>query len=249
MLPEDFPRTGLHVSRRNGPPPARFQVLGERSTGTNLVKRLVARNTGLHPTEALGWKHGLAQAVAIPADLAAICMMRNAADWALSMHRRPWHAVASMQALTFSEFIRAPWQSHVDRVQYFRAAPEGAIRGQPLQQDRDPITGGAFENIFALRRAKQAGLLSYLGRGCTVAILRLETVQAGQEETIGRLRAALGVADDGAPVRPVKRRLGSKFVPSVSPRPATPDRIGAADMAFIADQIDHAFEARLGYFY
>ena len=69
MLPEDFSRTGLHVSRRNGPPPARFQVLGERSTGTNLVKRLVARNTGLHPTEALGWKHGLAQAVWVMVDV------------------------------------------------------------------------------------------------------------------------------------------------------------------------------------
>ncbi|MFV0514118.1 MAG: hypothetical protein ACK5MY_10890 [Jhaorihella sp.] len=249
MLPEDFARTGLHVWRRDGPPPARFQVLGERSSGTNLVKRLLARNSGLAASEALGWKHGFPQAIAIPADLAVICMTRNAADWALSMHRRPWHATPPMQALAFSDFIRAPWQSHIDRAQYFRAAPGGAIRGQPLQQDRDPVTGRAFANIFALRRAKLAGLLSYLGRACTVAILRLETVQADQQAATARLCAALGAGQDGAPVRPVTRRLGSRFVASVNPRPATPDRIAPPDMAFMRGQLDEACEARLGYVY
>jgi hypothetical protein len=62
----------------------------------------------MRPSDALGWKHGFAQALAIPADLAVICVTRNAADWALSMHAKPWHAVPALQALAFSDFIRAP---------------------------------------------------------------------------------------------------------------------------------------------
>jgi hypothetical protein len=40
LLSPDFAQTGWMV-RRTGPVPTRFQVLGERSSGTNLVQRLL----------------------------------------------------------------------------------------------------------------------------------------------------------------------------------------------------------------
>lgn len=246
MLPDEFVTTGLYVQRLPGAAPARFQVVGERSSGTNLLKRLLVRNTPMQPVEALGWKHGFPQAVAVPADLAVICVVRNAADWALSMHRRPWHATPPMQALAFSDFIRAPWQSHVDRVQYFRSLTDAGMRGQPLQQDRDPVTGAVFANLFALRRTKLVGLLSHLGRDCTVVLVRLEQVQADQQATMARLTERLGLPE-AVPFRPVKRRLGSAFIPAVTPRPPTPEMFSATDRAFMLTQLDSALEARLGY--
>lgn len=249
LLPDDFASTGLHARRRGDVAPVRFQVLGERCSGTNLVKRLLARNTPMRPTEALGWKHGFVQAVAVPADLAVICVVRNAADWALSVHRRPWHAVPPMQRLGFSEFIRAPWQSHVDRVQYFRNLPEGAVLGQPLQQDRDPLTGEGFACLFDLRRAKLAGLTGFLRRDCTAAILRLEDVQADQAGAIARLAQALDLPPHDAPFRPVTRRLGSTFVPAVNPRPSTPAELCPSDRAWMLSRLDLEQEARLGYSY
>lgn len=224
-------------------------MLGERSSGTNYVKRLMGRNSALAPTEALGWKHGHPQAIAIPPDLAVICVVRNAADWALSMHAKPWHATAELQALGFSEFIRAPWDTVIDRARYFDGAEAAGVLGQPLQADRDPVTGRPAANLFALRRAKLTGLLSYLGRGCTCAVLRMEPLQQEPEPGLDALLAALGAAPRTDAFRPVTKRLGSRFKPAIASRPARPDTLSDADRAFLMEQVDSAQEAALGYRY
>ena len=242
----DFARSGLFV-QRTATPPTRFQVLGERSSGTNFVKRLLGRNSALRPTETLGWKHGFPGTLAIPADLAVVCVVRNAADWALSMHAKPWHATPDLQALAFSDFIRAPWQTIVDRPRYFENS--GEVVGQPLQQDRDPVTGTVFANLFALRRAKLTGLLSYLNRGCTCVVLRLDSLQSDPEGGLEDLLTALGQPRRTAPFRPITRRLGSRFKPSIPARPKTPDALSADDHAFLVSQLDPQQEATLGYAY
>lgn len=246
LLSPDFARTGLMVQRASTLP-TRFQVLGERSSGTNFVKRLLGRNSPLKPTEALGWKHGFAPALAIPADLAVICVIRNAADWALSMHAKPWHTVPELQRLAFSDFIRAPWQTVIDRPRYFDGA--AGMVGRPLMQDRDPVTGTIYDNLFALRRAKLASLLGYLNRDCTCVVLRMEEIQAGPQRRIDDLLTALAQPSRDAPFRSVAKRLGSKFKPAVKQRPETPGRISAGDLAYLRAHLDRDEEARLGYFY
>ncbi|WP_373488146.1 hypothetical protein, partial [Blastomonas sp.] len=66
MIPPDFATTGILAPRAASVPITRFQVLGERSSGTNFVKRLLGRNSTLRPTEDLGWKHRFPHAAAIP---------------------------------------------------------------------------------------------------------------------------------------------------------------------------------------
>lgn len=246
LLPADFASSGLVVNRI-GPPPTRFQVLGERSSGTNLASRLLARNSHMQPSDALGWKHGFPAAIAIPADLAVICMVRNAAGWARSMHAKPWHTAAEMQALEFSEFLRAPWHSTIDRPRYFPAS-KGMV-GQPLQQDRDPQSGCAFANLFALRRAKLTGLISYLNRGCTCVVLRIETLQAEPETIVDAVLSGLDQPARITPFRPVVKRLGSRFKAAIQSRPATPDHLAEKDLAFLRTQTDPDQEALLGYVY
>lgn len=233
--------------RRTEALPTRFQVLGERSSGTNLVNRLLARNSNLNATEILGWKHGFPQMMAIPADLAVICVVRNAADWALSMHAKPWHTVPDMQALEFSDFIRAPWQTIIDRPRYFEGAKQ--LIGQTLQPDRHPLTGELFRNLFALRQAKLTSLLGFLNRDCTCAVLRTEEVQDAPEERIGQLVDALGGTGRGGGFRTVHRRLGSRFRPAIAERPATPDRITETDLAFLRAEVAREQESALGYSY
>lgn len=245
---DDFAATGWQFLP--GPvPPARFQVMGERSSGTNFVKRLLGRNTALTPSEDLGWKHGFAQMTAIPADMAVICVVRHAVPWALSMHAKPWHCPPAMQALGFSEFIRAEWASVADRPRYFPQVAALGGEGRPLQPDRDPLTGRAYANLFALRRAKLAGLTSYFARGATLAFARLEAVQAAPEAFLADLGKAFALPPPATPFRPVVKRLGSKFKPAIDTRPATPDAMGAADLAFLRAEIDADQEARLGYVY
>jgi hypothetical protein len=223
--------------------------LGERSSGTNLVKRLLGRNCAMTPTETLGWKHAPPGMMAIPPDLAVICVVRGAAGWALSMHAKPWHTTPKMQALEFSDFLRARWDTIIDRPRYFAGARQAGLIGQALQPDRDPLTGRPFANLFALRRAKLTALLGIPNRGCNCVILRLEKVQAAPEASLDAILKALDQPRRGAPFRAVAKRLGSKFKPAVDARPDTPARLSPADHAFMLSQLDPKLEAQLGYAY
>lgn len=45
------------------------------------------------------------------------------------------------------------------------------------------------------------------------------------------------------------KRLGTRFLPSVVPRPATPPQLSEDDLTFLRSQIDLGTEAALGYLY
>lgn len=234
--------------RHDGPAPKRFQVMGERSSGTNLVKRLVDNNCAVETSEALGWKHGVPGMLAIPADLTVICSFRAADRWALSMHAKPWHTRPPLQALGFSEFIRAPWDTRVDRPRYFPWADGPEYRGQPLQADRHPITGEMFADLFELRSVKMATLLSFALRHSSVVFVRMEAVLAAPEAFLDDLGAGLDLpARDG--FKPVTKRLGAKFKPAVETRPDTPATMRAEDRAYMRARLDLGTEAAMGYVY
>lgn len=248
MTDPRFRNIGWQIARPHGPP-RRFQVFGERSSGTNFIKRLLGRNSTMEPVEDFGWKHGFPMMTAIPEDLAVICAVRDARSWALSMHAKPWHCPPQMQSLPFSDFIRAPWQTIADRKRYFPQIAAQGGQGQPLQHDRHPITGQPFSDLFALRRAKLQGLLSYHRRGCTVVVCRMEAVQAAPEAFLDAVHGGLGLPVRTGPLRPVHKRLGSKFLAAVNPRPATPEAFPATDMAFLKQSLDLDIETALGYDY
>lgn len=247
MTGTDFPSRGWTI--RPGPvPPRRIQVFGERASGTNFVKRLIGRNTELIPTESLGWKHGFPHMTAIPRDLAVVCCIRDARDWSLSLHARPWHCPPRMQALAYPDFIRHEWVTVADRARYFPQVADLGGEGTPLQHDRHPLTGRPFANLFALRQAKLAGLLSFFHRDCTLVFCRMEALRDAPEDFLTDLRHAFALPQrDG--FRPVVKRLGTKFKPAIADRPEPPVAIAAEDLDFLRSQLDTDLEARLGYRY
>jgi len=245
----EFPASGLFFAHVTGRPVTRFQVMGERSSGTNLARRLIARNTPLAASDTLGWKHGFGGMTAVPPDMVLVLCVRDAAEWVLSMHRKPWHCTPAMQRLAFPEFIRAEWDTIVDEDRYFEGAEALGLRGQPLQHDRHPLTGARFADIFDLRRAKLAYALSWLARDCNVAFLRLETLAADPEACVAALRDAFALPASDASFRGVTRRLGSRFRAAVASRPETPAALSAADAAHLAGRVDTDQERLLGYSY
>lgn len=249
MIPADFPQTGFHAPRPPTGAITRYQVVGERSSGTNFVKRLLGKNSELRPTEDLGWKHGFPHAAAVPADMAVVCVVRRADNWALSMHAKPWHAVPALQRLDFPDFIRAPWDSVIDRPRYFPGTSNAGVVGQPLQHDRNPLSGQKFPNLFALRRGKLYGHLSYLNRDCTTILLCMETAQAEPEATLDALLVAMGQPLRSEPFQPVQKRLGSKFLAAVPDRPKPPKKMGSNGLRFLRNNVDLKLEAALGYHY
>ena len=186
MLPDEFAKSGRHALRRFSAPPEMFQVIGERGSGTNILRKLIEKNIDIFRTEALGWKHGFPHMIAVPENLLTVVCVRDARKWALSMHKRPWHGYPAMQAMTFSDFIRATWRGKVDRVSDFETIhPELNAEGCELQFDRHPLTGRPFSNLFALRRTKLEGHLSMLVRGGNVAVLRMEDFLATPDGQTG----------------------------------------------------------------
>lgn len=228
---------------------SRFQVIAERSSGSNFLKLVLAMNTPLIYSDVLGWKHGQLERPMIPSDLVVAVVVRDADAWARSMFAKPWHTSPAMQRLGFSEFLRARWETVIDRRRYFvDYAPDLEV-GQPLQFDRDPMTGNCYDNLFALRRGKLRAHLTYLNRGCNVCLVRNEAVVADPEGFVHRFRAAFGLPPMDTTFRPVLKRLGSRFVPSVDSNRVPPETLSEADLAFLREQSDLALENRLGYEY
>lgn len=237
---------GIELHRPLARAPLRVRVIGERSSGTNYVRRLFADNTGLDASQCYGWKHGFAQMSAIGAETLVVGVVRDPLDWLRSMYAKPWHSVARMQELDFSAFIRAEWHSHVDRARYFPEHGLHRIRKAPLQQDLHPLTGLPFANVLRLRTAKARFLLSHRHRGCNLVLVRYESVRDRPLGFLNLVAARFGL-ERVPSVRPITRRLGSRFRPAVENRPAPPDEISPADMAFIRAELDTELEAELGY--
>jgi hypothetical protein len=248
VINQSFRQTGWQTIGFNAPV-TRYQVFGERSSGTNFVKRLIGRNTPLTPIEDLGWKHGFPHMTAVPQDVAIICVVRNAVDWVRSMYSKPWHCSPEMQSMPFETFVRAEWDTIADRPRYFPQVEHLGGTGMPLQLDRHPLTGRRFANIFDLRRHKLEGLLGFTERDCCVTFLRLEAAQERPQAFLSDLREGLGLPDGSGPFRPVLKRLGSKFTPSVPTRHELARGFSGGERAFMISNLDEATEQRLGYEY
>lgn len=252
MLPDDFAQTGRYALRRHATPPEMFQVIGERGSGTNILRKMIEKNVDLFRTEALGWKHAFPRMLAVPNNLLTLVCVRDARAWALSMHKRPWHAHPLMQYMSFSDFIRATWRGKVDRISDFETIhPELKADQAELQFDRHPLTGRPFTNLFALRRAKLEGHLSMLVRGGDVVVLRMEDFVADPDATLTWLCESFDLKRKHDELKTVKDRLGNRFNLSVdgSDRPETPAEMSPEDIAFMQRQLDPQVEAALGYSY
>ncbi len=246
----DLSQTGYHLHRASDVPLTQFQVLGERGSGTNIVRKIMEKNLSLMRVEGLGWKHGFPHMVAIPDDLLVVCVVRNAHDWALSMHKRPWHVDPDLQKLDFSDFIRAEWRSIVDRPADFELlSDELNAQGATLQFDRHPITGLPLKNLFDLRREKLAALEGMTNRGCSFVVVQMETFLAMGEDYLHTLCEAFDLKRKGPNYKTVKRRMGNKWNQSVRNHRITPEAMPDADVAFMLDQLDLSAEARFGYTY
>lgn len=236
--------TALHASISGRP--SRFQVLGERSSGTNYVSTLIKRNLPLTKSEELGWKHGFLHAPALSPALLVVGVVRNPISWVLSMYAKPWHTSASMQSMPFSEFIRSKWDSRLDRADYFGLEPTDPRLGQPLWPDRNPLTGEMFEDVFALRSAKVSGLFAMTQVAPNMVITRFEDVLGHEETWLAGLLKACHLDPTGE-FRGINRRLGSRFKAKVSERPQIPKQISDEDRRFMLDRLDLEQESRLGY--
>ena len=231
---------GFELIDRHGRELRTFQVLGERCSGTNVIRWLVSNNLGLVHREFGGWKHGFPGAMGISPHSLVVCVFRDAVPWLRSLYAKPFHTTPAMRALGFPDFIRAPWETVIDRPTHMGLKKAEGVKGMVLQKDRHPLTGERFGNVLALRNAKNAGFLSYASRDVNLALVRMEDVLSDKHAAMTRLAAAFDLPFSGDLVDSDANMGSGSFDRAAGV-------VSDADRAFIRAGLDPAIEARLGY--
>jgi hypothetical protein len=248
QMAPDMAQTGWHFHKASDGPFDRFQVLGERGCGTNIIRKTVQDALTIRRTEALGWKHAVPAMIALPPGFLTICAVRAPHKWAHSLYKRPWHATAEVQSRGFADFLRAPWESYVDKLGHFDGiAPRLHPEGHELQWDRHPITGARYENIFAMRNLKHRALLSLPARGGSVVYVSLDAFNAAPQAFLADLCAHFGLGFTAQGYAPVERRMGNRWTAEVPDRAPAPDVWTAEDISWMNSQLDPQIEAALGF--
>lgn len=222
-------------------PIRRYQVLGERSSGTNLADIVLRRHTTLERTGDYGWKHAFPQFSSVLRDDLLVICFRNAHSWLKSMYDKPWHVPDNLTDVSFSAFLRAPWITVMDMPGAMNAVGRRKSLGLPVQGDRHPLTGRVPENPIQLRNLKNAAFLGVLERGCNVALIRHEDLTADPDGLIRALGACFGFQVSADPITLPARRLGEMTQRQISG--AHRDRLpeySPQDLAFLAAQDDTA---------
>lgn len=237
MRPTEMP---LRTHRNLGHALDRFQVLGDRCSGTNFVASLIARNfPELGVTEELGWKHGfIDRRLASAPGLLSVVVYRHPVRWMQSVHRNPFQVARSLAVLPFSEFIRAEW-----RPVWIDEQPDGDVVETPIQGDMYPHTTRRFENICRMRSVKITYQEELANLECQVAFVTYEAVNRRPLAILNALADAFGLhpVSKLKPVPEYKGTRGFRY------RPARYPAMDAADLAFVSEALDLEQERRIGY--
>jgi hypothetical protein len=235
-------------STADGPKIDRFQIYGERRSGTNFVARTIARNTGLKRFSSYGWKHALPYFPLLPKCCLFVVVVREPFDWLRSFYAGPFEVDPAIANLPFSDFLRAEWEGR-----YTGFSEQWAYRGYAVKNrfdagapnflDRHPLTGRRFANVCEMRSVKLAGHLSLLDRGLNTVAVRYEDFRNQPEAMLAAIAEATGITL-AQTFRPTDKPVG----PSSDARSAAKTAlISDADRAFILQNLDPAPELRCGY--
>ncbi|THH36567.1 hypothetical protein E4Z66_06335 [Aliishimia ponticola] len=234
------------VSQSNGADITHFQIFGERRSGTNYVHTLLQRNLGAAPCFHYGWKHGYCTAPAISRNALIVVVVRDPLDWVLSFYSRQFAPAAHLDGLSFSDFIRAEWDSKArpDRQQWdlFGHRHDRSLRGEVMQLDRHPIEGRRYRNVLEMRRIKLAAHLGFRHRAGNVAVVRYEDARRDPASVLTKLAQEFAVPANVSWVA-VTEQVG----PPSAKRKQTRQDIAPEDLDHIRSQLDLHVEAGLGY--
>ena len=221
----------------------RFQVYGQRCSGTNALIRLIESNFDtLTFTEEFGFKHWLVpETRELPDDVFVIVIAREVGQWLRSLHRRPWHAHPEVKALDFSDFIRAPWRTQWD-TDFWGIDEAHPDFGQPIAEELCPRTQGPFANPVAMRSAKLANWRSTGERAAGHMLLSHCELLADPEDVVRRIAEATG-AEPRAEFVPVATYKGQGIKAFALER--YPE-LSANDTRHVAEHVDPALEGMFG---
>lgn len=232
--------TLLRIHRNLVHPIDRFQVLGDRCSGTNYVSHLLERNfPELAPCEELGWKHGfIDRRTCASPGLLTVVVYRHPVRWMQSLYRNPFQIAPSQHQLPFDQFIRCQWSPV-----WTEENTDGTTTLIPIQGDMYPHTTTPFENICRMRSVKIGYLEELSELPCQIVFLRYEDANRAPRKVLAEIASAF----DLHPVRRYRPVHEYKGVRSVRYRPARYPQMATEDLAFVRSELDICQEVRIGY--
>lgn len=219
-------------------------ILGERVSGTCFVQKLIAENIGLQAVSPFGHKHYFQEVNPriMTDDTLFVFISRDIIEWLNSFMVNTFHADMSIRNCTaMKDFLRMEWKCIMDSTS---GTPQTSKDyGNEMMCERDPETGGRFENVIKMRNSKMRHFLSIHENVEHFVHLRYEDVRDSPEEVLNEICSEFGLTRRGKFVD-VKTIRGKGKVPYS--RKIYPD-MEADDLHFVMGNIDHSLEEQLGY--
>ena len=239
----------------------RFQICGERCSGTSFVHHLLQDNFPLvKPTSDYGWKHYLwwfkdeaptdskkakqklkilrylpqAATLADSDDCLFVVIIRDPYDWLRSFFCKPHEVHASLKSKGLLHFVSSEWRS-ADK-------PRKVTRFKQIE-NLNPWTKKPFKNVLELRKHKNQNYLKLSSLVKNFVFVRYEDVRDAPEEFVCFLKENYGMkcSQEFIPITKHKG-INKAFVPK-SYSPFTEE-----ELSFINKNLDWANEKSLGYF-
>ncbi len=223
----------------------KFQIFGERCSGTNYLEALIERNFDtLDITWRYGWKHGFyKERNVFDEDVLFLVIHRHPIDWLHSMRRHPWHAHRSLWNLEFSEFIRREWISEFN--EHAGIPKSHPLYGREMPTEVHPRTGQRFANVLQMRTEKSKNWYELSSKVKHFLAIRYEDIRDRPKHFVVELAEQFEVRRTWFfhPVRSYKGKDKARTVYRPQKYPA----ISEDDRKFIRQQLDMDLESRMGY--
>ena len=141
--------------------PKNFTILGERSSGTEILKQFILYNFDIPYTQDFGSTHFFGfydYKLMFTEETLFLCIVRDPVDWLNAFYQNPQYVPIQNQSL--DNFLEKPFYSIWPKSES-EIKRESTIESI-ISEDRNIITNKTYENIFELRKVKMEYLTETL---------------------------------------------------------------------------------------
>ena len=134
--------------------PKKFTILGERSSGTEILKQFILDNFDIPYTQEFGSTHFFGfydYKLMFTDETLFLCIVRDPVDWINAFYHNPQYVPIQNQSL--DNFLEKPFYSIWPNEIKNESERESTIESI-ISEDRNIITNKTYENIFELRKVK-----------------------------------------------------------------------------------------------
>ncbi|CAN0300456.1 unnamed protein product, partial [Ectocarpus sp. 6 AP-2014] len=222
-----------------------FCVLGERVSGTCMLRSLLAQNILGFKAVEFNHKHFFQDIDEIRrADTTRtlfVHITREPIAWVKSMCKTCYHTHQSLKKKDVSTFMRKEWHCVEDESSV--VYQESPLYGKEMLHERNPSTGQRFKNVLSKRSWKIARTMALRKTTENFVHVSLGDLQLDSEPFLAKICSAYNLRRSGnlIPVTTVRGKGKVLYKPTVYPE------LSQDDEEYVLQELDLEAEAMVGY--